>query len=106
MTFTLDQATAQRIDRTASRLGMPKSGVVREAIAEYAARVGKLSENERRRMLEVFDSVLPNIPQKSAKTVDREIADLRRARRTGGRRSTSNVRDFADIPGLDVSRPQ
>jgi hypothetical protein len=55
---------------------------------------------------EVFDSVLPNIPQKSAKKVDREIADLRRARRTGGRRSTSNVRDFADIPGLDVSRPQ
>ena len=28
MTFTLDGETADRIDRTAARLGMPKSGVV------------------------------------------------------------------------------
>jgi len=85
MTFTLDDATAQRIDRTALRLGMPKSGVVREAIAEYAARVGLLSEGERVRMLEVFDKVVPRIPLRSAKAVDREIAAIRRARREGGR---------------------
>jgi len=32
MTFTLDDQTAERMDRTARRLGLPKSGVVREAI--------------------------------------------------------------------------
>ncbi len=87
MTFTLDDATAQRIDRTALRMGLPKSGVVREAIAEYAARVGQLSESERQRMLQVFDSVVARVPKRSAASVDREIAVLRRARREGGRRS-------------------
>ena len=87
MTFTLDDITAQRIDRTAARLGMPKSGVVREAIAEYAARVGQLGESERRRMLEVFDAVVPRIPAKTAKAVDREIGEVRKARHAGGRRS-------------------
>lgn len=89
VTFTLDDLTVQRIDRTATRLGMPKSGVVREAIAEYAARVGQLSEGERQRMLQVFDTVVARVPGKPAKAVDREIADLRRARRAGGRRSAT-----------------
>lgn len=35
-TFTLDQATAERIDRLARRLAVPKSRVVREAVREYA----------------------------------------------------------------------
>jgi hypothetical protein len=87
MTFTLDQATARRIEQTATRLGIPKSGVVREAVAEYAARVGQLSEGERRRMLQVFDAVVPRIPVRPAREVDREIARLRSARRSGGRRS-------------------
>jgi hypothetical protein len=87
MTFTLDAETAARIDRTAARLGVSKSGVVREAVREYAARVGRLSDEERRRLLATFDQVVPRIPARPAAAVDREIAAVRAARRGGGRRS-------------------
>ena len=87
MTFTLDEATADRIDRTAERLRVPKSGVVRQAIREYAARVGMLSESERLRLLEVFDRVLAGIPSRPLEEVEQEIAALRGARREGGRRT-------------------
>jgi predicted DNA-binding protein len=86
-TFTLDQGTADRIDRTAERLGIPKSGVVREAVAEYAARAGRLSEGERQRMLGVFDDAISRIPRRPAKATDRELAAIRSARRQGGRRT-------------------
>jgi len=89
MTFSLDRATADRIDQTAQRLGKAKSEVVREAVAEYAARVGRLSEGERREMLRTFDRFVPAIPKRPAAEVDTELAELRRARRTGGRGSTS-----------------
>lgn len=84
MTFTLDEETAERIDRTAARLGVPKSGVVREAVAEYAARARRLSESERRRMLRVLDAVIRRPPTRSDAATDREIAEIRRARRAGG----------------------
>jgi predicted DNA-binding protein len=89
MTFTLDQATADRIDRTAKRLGIPKSGVIREAVAEYAARAGGLSESERLSMLDVLDRLVARKPTRTAAAVDREIESVRRARREGGRRVSS-----------------
>jgi len=92
MTFTLDAATAARIAQTAERLGLPKSGVVREAVRDYAARVGKLAENERLRLLEAFDRLVDRIPSQPASTADRELADMRRARRAGGRRSAVRPR--------------
>ena len=91
MTFTLDQETATRIDRTALRLNMPKSAVVREAVAEYAARAGRLSEQERRRMLKVFDDVIERIPLRPAKEADAELVAVRRARKQGGRRTASST---------------
>jgi Arc/MetJ-type ribon-helix-helix transcriptional regulator len=87
MTFTLDDETAARIDRTV-RLGMSKSGVVRQAVREYAARTGMLSDEERRRMLEVFDEMTARIPRRPTAEVDREIKALRAARRTGRRTPT------------------
>ena len=50
-TFTFDEATSLRLDRTACRLSKPKSEVVREAIRVYSEHVGLLSEDERARML-------------------------------------------------------
>ena len=91
MTFTLDNDTATRIDRTALRLGIPKSAVVREAVAEYAARAGRLSEQERRRMLKAFDDVVKRIPLRPVKSADAELAAVRRARRQGGRRHPSST---------------
>ena len=87
MTFTLDDETAARIDRTAARLGMSKSGVVREAVREYATRAGMLSEEERLRMLRVFDEVMERIPARPQSEADNEIRAVRAARRSGGRKT-------------------
>jgi hypothetical protein len=88
VTFTLDHATISRLQEAATRLTMPKSEVVRAAIAEYYDRIGRLSESERLRMLRILDE-LPRIPARSAAEVDRELRSIRRARRAGGRRHPS-----------------
>jgi hypothetical protein len=87
MTFSLDEATAARLRRSAQRLARPQSAVVRAAIRDYSDRIGRLSEEERRHLLKVFDTVVPRIPPRSAVAVDRELSALRAARRRGGRRS-------------------
>jgi predicted transcriptional regulator len=86
MTFHLDDETAARLERTAARLKTSKSAVVREAVAEYAARAGQLSESERREALRTFDDFVGRIPKTAAAAVDEELAALARARRRGGRR--------------------
>ncbi len=88
VTFTVDQPTVDRLKRTAARLGKPQSEVVREAIEDYAARVGRLSEAERLRLLRVFDEVVDAIPRGPVGAVDEEIAAVRAARRRGGRPAT------------------
>ena len=88
MTFSLDESTAKRLDQTAQRLGKPKSLVVREAIRDYSLRVDRLSEAERLRMLEALDALMPGIPPRSDEEVDRELREIRAARRGGGRRTT------------------
>ena len=85
LTFSLDDATVDRLRRAADRLGKPQSQVVREAIYDYSARIGKLGEEERLRLLKVFDSVVPAIPRRPGPDVKQEIAAIRRARRAGGR---------------------
>jgi len=84
MTFTLDTATAERIDRAAQTLSIPKSAVVRNAVEDYTERLGLLSEGEKRRLLALFDRMIPALPRGSGAAVDRELAELRRARRQGG----------------------
>ncbi|MBI4635214.1 MAG: ribbon-helix-helix protein, CopG family [Candidatus Rokubacteria bacterium] len=85
MTFTLDQPTADRLRRAAARLGKPQSQVVREAIREYSERIGKLSEGERLRLLQVFDSVVAAIPARPVAEVEEELRAIRDARKRGGR---------------------
>ncbi len=81
LTFTLDDETVERLRRTAVRLGRPQSHVVREAIKEYDARAGKLSDEERTRLLAVVDDMLKAPPTRSTADVDAELRDLRAARR-------------------------
>jgi hypothetical protein len=81
-----DQATIARLQEAATRMTMPKSEVVRAAIAEYYDKIGRLSERERLRLLRAFDELMPRIPERSAAEVDRELRSIRRARRAGGRR--------------------
>ena len=87
VTFTLDDATVRRIDVAAERLGKAKSEVVREAVADYHERIGKLSETERRRMLTALDRLADQPAGRSNAAVRREIDAVRAARRAGGRRS-------------------
>ncbi|MCU0252124.1 MAG: ribbon-helix-helix protein, CopG family [Vicinamibacterales bacterium] len=86
LTFSLDEETVARLRTTAGRVRLPQSQVVREAIAEYAARVGRLSEDERAELLRAFDRLLPAMPSKAAAAVDAELRELRAARRRSGRR--------------------
>jgi len=83
MTFSLDEPTALRLADTSAALGKPKSEVVREAIRDYAERMGRLSEAERIRLLGVFDDVVSAIPDRPADEVEAELADVRDARRQG-----------------------
>jgi Ribbon-helix-helix domain len=89
VTFTLDRETLQRIADASERLSKPKSQVVREAVADYHSRIGRLSESERQRMLHLFDTLVPLIPARPQTEVDRELREVRDARRSGGRRSMS-----------------
>ncbi|HLH31005.1 MAG TPA: ribbon-helix-helix protein, CopG family [Terriglobia bacterium] len=89
MTFTFDEETVEALRRTASRLKKPQSVVVREAIQDYSARTGRLSEIERRHLLKVFDRMVARIPARSQSEADAEIAEIRAARKTGGRRTRS-----------------
>lgn len=85
MTFTLDDVTVNRLNRAAARFSKPKSEIVREAIEAYEAKSDRLSEAERLRMLRVLEEIMAQPPTRSQKEVDRELAEIRRARRSGGR---------------------
>jgi len=90
VTFTLDEATVTRIQEAAERLSLPKSGVVREAVQDFFDRIGRLSDRERMKMLRTFDEVIPRIPNRDVREVESELRAVRRARRSGGRRTTSH----------------
>ena len=87
VTFSLDDATVEAIRRTAERLGTAQSQVIREAVAEYAARTDRVSERERLRTLAILDTLRAAPTSRSAAAVDAELRAIRSARRSGGRRS-------------------
>ena len=87
MTFSLDRETVRRLRTAADRLNLPYSQVVREAVAEYGARIGRLSESERLAMLKTFDRLVPMIPRRPVSEVEAELRAVRGARRRGGRRT-------------------
>jgi hypothetical protein len=87
VTFTFDDETVETLRKTASRLKKPQSAVVREAIQDYATRSLRMNDQERKHLLRVFDRVLARIPTRSQEEADAEIARIRAARKTGGRRT-------------------
>jgi hypothetical protein len=86
VTFTLDDGTVERLRSLSARLKKPQSQVVREAVREYGDRAAKLSDEEKARLLKVFDSLVPAIPKRPQKEVDAELADIRAARRRWAKR--------------------
>jgi predicted transcriptional regulator len=85
VTFTVDDDTVRTLRTTAERLGKPQSLIVREAIADYAARIGRLSEAERRRLLRTVDTMMRQPPTRPQAQVARELREIRSARRQPGR---------------------
>jgi Arc/MetJ-type ribon-helix-helix transcriptional regulator len=89
ITFSLDDATVAQIRQTAARLRTPQSHVVRDAVADYAARADQLSERERQHLMGVLDRLREAKPTRPLADVDAELRSLRAARRAGGRRHRS-----------------
>jgi hypothetical protein len=89
VTFRLDGETVRLINDASERLNKAKSQVVREAVADYHSRIDRLSERQRQRMLKVFDTLVPRIPNRPQHEVDKELREIRRARRSGGRSTRS-----------------
>jgi len=87
VTFTLDEKTVAKLADASRQLSKPKSEIVREAVLDYHARIGRLSEQERIRMLRVLDEHLGRPPQRSQAEVDRELREIRASRHAGWRRS-------------------
>jgi hypothetical protein len=85
-TFVFDDETARALRATATRLGKSQSLVVREAVAEYAAHAGRLTDTERRRMLETIDALMRRPAPRTREAAAAEIRAVRRARRQGGRK--------------------
>jgi predicted transcriptional regulator len=84
-TFVFDEETARTLRATAARLRKSQSLVVREAVAEYAAHAGRLTESERRRMLTTIDALRRQPAARTGEAVRAEIRAVRKARRQGGR---------------------
>lgn len=89
VTFSLDDATVAQIRQTAARLRKPQSHVVRDAVADYAARSDRLSERERLHLIGVLDRLRDAKPTRPLADVDTELRSVRAARRAGGRRRRS-----------------
>ncbi len=88
VTYSLDDATVRRIRAVSARLGIPQSQMVREAVADYAARKDRLSEAERLRMLEVLERIGESPPSRPQEEVDAELREIRAARKRAWRRGT------------------
>ena len=85
VTFTLDELTVDRINRTAARRHIPKSQVVREAIKDNVVTGDRMSEEERLRKVNYLTWYMAQPRTRTQAEVKREIAEIRAARRTGGR---------------------
>jgi hypothetical protein len=85
-TFVLDDESSSYLDRTADRLGVPKSQVVREALRLYGEQMGRLSDRERDQALAIFDRAVARLPDRPRAEVQAELDEVARARRAGGRR--------------------
>lgn len=83
LTFSLDEATVQLLRRAAERGRKPQSLIVREAVAQYAAREEMLPDAERERLLNVLRSIRTRPSTRPQADVDRELREIRRSRRAG-----------------------
>jgi hypothetical protein len=60
--------------------------------------MGRLTEDERDRLLNVFDAVSVAIPDRPRAEVEAELDEIRQARRAGGRQSGDGARSTSPSP--------
>lgn len=83
VTFSLDEETVGTLRQAAQRSRKPQSLIVREAIAQYAAREDLLPNPERERLLGILRRIGERPPTRPQAAVARELGAIRRTRRTG-----------------------
>ena len=84
VTFTLHEDTVATLRRSAARLGKPQSAVVREAVAEHAKRLDRLSDDDRDRMLRVLQKLRSEPPTRSDAERRAELREIRLSRQAAG----------------------
>lgn len=89
VTFTLDEATVNLIEDAAKIQHKPKSQVIRDAVKDYHARIGRLSESERQRRLDAFDRLYPRIKLRTQEEADAELREVRESRKLSVRLAPS-----------------
>ena len=80
-TFCLDAATIRRIESASRQLNKTKSEILREAVKHYHARLDSLSASERLRMLKALDGFASQAAPRPRDEVDKELDEIREARR-------------------------
>ena len=88
LTFSLDAETVDALRTAARRTGKAQSLIVREAIALHTMREDRLSDADRDRLLAVLHHIRKRSSPRPQTDVDRELAGIRRSRRTGWSRTT------------------
>lgn len=89
LTLSLDDETVRVLRRISEQKRKAQSLVVREAIAEYAAREDRLTDAERDRRLQVLGELAAQPVTRSDQDVERELRDVRHSRRTGWSRRSN-----------------
>ncbi len=84
-TFSIDEQTEAALRRASESLGTSKSAVVRQAVIEFETRCDRLTEGERREKLAVIERLRAEPESRTSEEVARELAEIRRARRSGWR---------------------
>ncbi len=85
VTFTLDAETVRQIDDAAKRLAKSKSQIVREAVSDYHARIGRMGSRTAEDVKDCSMRWSRESPARPQKEVDAELRQARRARQFGGR---------------------
>lgn len=85
VTMTLSDDAIEALERSAKRLGKPKSQIVREALLSYADRPGELTPAERARRLAILEKIRNAPVTRTRKEMEAELREIRESRRSGGR---------------------
>lgn len=88
VTMTLSDDAIETLNRTAKQLGKPKSEIVRMALKDFAEHgAERLTPAEIARRMAMLDRIRSMFPTRPRSEMEAELREIRRARRTGGRRT-------------------